>query len=201
MTRKKIGVFGGSFDPMHLGHLNMAIALMEVCHLDKVLFCPAYISPFKSDAPPSASPEHRFAMVSLVIKEIPSFSILDWEIHEKGPSYTIDTMKRLHILYKDAELFLLLGEDQLSDLHQWKNVDELFILCKPLIASRENKEIYTNKHFSSSIRELIEKGRIAIPMFDISSTVIRERLKHKRFCGHLVPDLILDYIENHRLYS
>jgi nicotinate-nucleotide adenylyltransferase len=198
MKQKRIGLLGGSFDPLHFGHLNMAIALSEAHRLDSVLFCPAYTSPFKIENPPVVSAEHRLAMVFCGIRGINQFSTLDWEIAQNGPSYTIDTIKKL----KDesaAELFLLLGEDQLFDLHRWKNVEELFTLCKPLIASRDSKTIPLH-HLSHALQALIAQGRTAIPMMDISSTAIRERLKHKRFCGHLVPALILDYIERHHLY-
>lgn len=104
MNHKRIGLLGGSFDPLHFGHLNMAIALSETHRLDSVLFCPAYTSPFKTENPPAVSTEHRLAMVSCGIQGVQHFSTLDWEIAQNGPSYTIDTIKKL----KDesaAELF------------------------------------------------------------------------------------------------
>lgn len=135
---KRIGLLGGSFDPLHFGHLNMAIALLEAHRLDEVLFCPAHTSPSKMTSPPAASPEHRLAMVSLGIQKIKPFSLLDWEAVKQGPSYTIDTVKRLKS-ERHSTLFLLLGEDQLPDLHRWKDVEELFTLCQPLVAARDNK--------------------------------------------------------------
>src|SRR5580692_5010418 len=121
MRRKKIGLLGGSFDPLHFGHLNLALSLMEAHQLDSVFFCPAFTSPFKTARPPAASPEHRLAMLHLGIQTIEAFSVLDWEIKTMIPSYTIDTVEKLKN-QTDAALFLLLGEDQLSDLHRWKRV-------------------------------------------------------------------------------
>src|SRR5689334_8786356 len=175
MKQKRIGLLGGSFDPMHFGHLNMAIAFRETHKLDEVLFCPTYISPFKSDTPPLCSGKHRLAMVACGINGIEGFSVLNWEVVREGPSYAIDTVKRLKEQEAAAELFLLLGEDQLPHLHQWKSVEELFFLCRPLVASRENK-VTTLSHLSGSLQSLIAKGRTGIPLMDISSTVIRERL-------------------------
>jgi nicotinate-nucleotide adenylyltransferase len=199
MRKKRVGILGGSFDPLHFGHLNMAIALLESHGLDTVLFCPARVSPFKMKSPYGAAPEHRLAMVRCGIQKIPHFSILDWEINHTGPSYTIDTIKHLKN-ESDADLFLLLGEDQLPDLHNWKEVDHLFSLCTPLIASRKINRPLSLLHLSSPVHSLISQGRTKIPIMEISSTTIRERLSQKKSCQHLVPDLILDYIERHQLY-
>lgn len=196
---KKTGLFGGSFDPLHFGHLNMAITLLEVHGLDRVYFCPSGISPFKTEKPPIAAAEHRLAMVNYGIQKMSKFSVLDWEIKRPGPSYTIETIQKLNTEEK-TEIFLLLGEDQISQLHEWKNVEHLFTLCKPLIAAREGNAA-SPSHLSFPLQSLIVQGRTKIPMMDISSTRIRKRLSEKKPCYHLIPDLILDYIERHRLYS
>ncbi len=190
--KKKIGIFGGSFDPIHWGHLNMAISLMEACALDQVLFVPAGISPFKETAPPTVSGKHRLNMVELAIRGVKAFAILDWEIENAGPSYTIDTVRRLA---KDPslELHLLIGEDHLSTFHRWKEADELIRLSPPLIACRAGSK----KHPSSPLAQY----KVPIPLFDISSTAVRQRLIQKKYCNHLIPSSVLDYIEKHRLYS
>jgi nicotinate-nucleotide adenylyltransferase len=194
----RIGLLGGSFDPVHFGHLHVAITLLEAHDLDEVLFCPASKSPFKTDQPPIAA-KHRRALVELAIKEIDSFSVLDWEIEQSGPSYMIDTVKRWKKQNK-AELFLLMGEDQLPHLHRWKSVDELFTLCRPLIASRENHTASV-KELSAWIQKLVAEGRTKSRVLEISSTEVRRRLKEGLYCGHLLPHLVLDYIQEHRLYS
>jgi nicotinate-nucleotide adenylyltransferase len=196
--KKKIGFLGGTFDPVHFGHLNMAVSLLEAHHLDEVLFCPAYTSPFKTAQPPAASAEHRFSMLASAVQHVAGFSVLDWEIAERRPCFTIDTMKRLQE-ETDADLFLLLGEDQLHDLHRWKQIEELLSFVRPLVASRDTKAAW-HSELPQELQSLIAQGRTPISMMDMSSTAIRKRLKERLYCGHLVPALVLDYIERHRLY-
>ena len=195
----KIGVFGGSFDPPHIGHLNMAIALLESHKLDTVLFCPTKLSPFKTAHLPVATAEQRLAMVDLAIRNIPYFSLLDCEIRTEGVSYTIDTIKRLKNNY-EAEFFLLLGQDQLAELYRWKNVEELFTLCAPLIALRQLSAPSLPSGVSCHVQSLIDKGMTLTPIMQISSTMIRERLRQRKQCSHLLPHLVLDYIQRHQLY-
>ncbi len=168
---KKVGFFGGSFDPIHFGHIALALRLLEAHQLDEILFCPAFCSPFKLDRPPLAQAEHRLAMLKLALDH-PKFQICPLEIERGGPSYTIDTLR---ILKKEGTCFrLLLSEEAALYLDRWKDSEELVRLSPPLIGPRER---------------------------DISSTDIRARLKKKLYCGHLIPAKALDYIYAHRLYS
>ncbi len=168
---KTIGFFGGSFDPIHFGHIALAVALLEEGRLDQVLFCPAYCSPFKTKTPPIASPEHRLAMMKLALDH-PQFALSSYEIDRPGSSYTIDTIRALR--REGVHLRLLLSEEAAVHLDQWKETQELVRLAPPLIGPRE------------------------IP---VSSTQIRERLKKKLYCGHLIPAKTLDYIRANHLYS
>jgi nicotinate-nucleotide adenylyltransferase len=181
---KKTGILGGTFDPVHFGHLNLAISIMEECSLDEVLFVPASLSPFKEAVPPIASAQHRKEMLKLAIAPIKQFRILDWELQKDGPAFTIDTVRKLA---KDPtlELHLILGEDHLASLHRWKEADELFRLAPPLIGTRGESGGKT----------------INIPSFDISSTQVRDRLSQKKYCGHLVPAAVLEYIDKNKLYE
>lgn len=182
--KKKVGIFGGTFDPVHFGHLNLAVSLMETCSLDEVLFFPAGLSPFKESARPTASAEHRLAMLALAVAPVKKFRLIDWEIKANGPSYTIDTVRRLSE-DPSLELHLLIGEDHLATLSRWKEADELIRLAPPLVAAREGKG----------------GGKtVKIPLFEISSTDVRQRLTQKKYCGHLVPASVLDYIQKHQLY-
>jgi nicotinate-nucleotide adenylyltransferase len=176
----------------------MAIALLEMHGLDSILFCPTQVSPFKTASPPIASAEHRMAMLQEGIRGIKEFSTLGWEIEQAGPSYTVDTIRRLK-RESAASLFLILGQDQLSQLHAWKDVEELCTLCNPLVASRD-ENLFSHSHLSECLRSLIVKGATVIPRMDISSRAIRERLKQGRYCGHWVPAPVLDYIKHHQLY-
>lgn len=195
-TKKKVGILGGSFNPVHLGHLNLAVSLKEACNLDEVLFVPAGLSPFKENAPPAVAGEHRLAMLKLAIASIGGFQVIDWELNSKGPSFTIDTVRKLSE-DKTLDLRLLVGEDHFASFYRWKEAEELLRLAPPLVGSR-GAEV---KAGAGTLLKKLEEGRVTIPLFDISSTAVRERLLQKKFCGHLVPAAVLDYISLHRLYS
>ena len=134
-VKKKAGILGGSFDPVHFGHLNLAISLMESCALDEVLFIPTRLSPFKENAPPRVSSEHRLAMLKIALVPLKKFRIIDWELEGQGPAYTIDTVRKLSQDHS-LGLHLLLGEDHLKSFDRWKEVEELIQLAPPLIGSR-----------------------------------------------------------------
>ncbi|NGX45445.1 MAG: Nicotinate-nucleotide adenylyltransferase [Chlamydiae bacterium] len=192
MANHLIGFLGGTFDPIHFGHLNLALEIAERKGLDKVLFCPAKISPFKQDAPASVSTDHRLKMVEMAIAPIKGFELSDIELKREGPSYTIDTIRTLQEENPGAEYHLILGGDVATTLLQWKEAAALLKLAPPYIGKRPGSEV--------SIPGL-EVGEVTIPGFDISSTALRERLKAGLYCGHLIPQPVLDYICSHRLYS
>ena len=184
---RRVGFFGGTFDPIHCGHLNLAIHMLENCNLDEILFCPTSLSPHKESRPPKASKQHRLAMTALVIEEVEQFSLLDWEAVQEGPSFTIDTIRALIQASPDTQFHLLLGEDALQDISLWKEPEELLSLAPPLVGVRSSASL--------------QKGLVPVPMMEISSTAIRERLRFKKYCGHWVPAKVLDYIRQNRLYS
>lgn len=182
---RKIGIFGGSFDPVHLGHVAIVVHLIESHHLDLVYIVPAKMNPHKVLAPQEA--KHRLAMLKMAFATVPQCKILDLELKRKGPSYTIDTVRFLYDKEKigaNDSLYLLLGEDQLSLLHTWKEADLLQKLCKPLIARRGASSLVSDT-----------------PYFDISATMIRKRLKKKKYCGHLLHKDVYNYIRKQKLYE
>lgn len=187
--KKKVGIFGGSFDPVHFGHLNLSIALKEAAGLDEVLFVPAGISPFKQHAPPRATAEHRLECLKLALEPLKNFHILDLELQSGGPSYTIDTVRTL-CADPHLELHLLLGEDQLHRFFEWKDAEELVRLAPPIVGRRRGALGANGSQFKT----------FDIPLFDISSTHVRKRLAEKKYCGHLVPAETLKYILKHHLY-
>lgn len=196
LRKQKIGLFGGSFDPFHFGHLNLAVNLLESAQLDQIFICPAKSTAFKV---PYTSIEHRVRMLQLIIEEISSFTLLDWEIQMQKP-YTIDTVKRLK-KNEEIDLFLLLGEDLLPSLHLWHQVEEILNLATPLTASRFTTSQSIDLKLSSQAKIKIKKGFVKIPLMEISGKMIRQRLQQRKFCKHLVPTKILDYIRLNRLYS
>ena len=138
-------------------------------------------------------------MVALAIEPIKQFSILNWEFERAPPSYTIDTVR--HLLAqeenRDVELHLILGDDALQTLPRWKEVGELLRLAPPLIGSRAG---HISTSLAPELAKTVEAGLVRIPVMEISSTEIRERLNQNKFCGHLVPAKVLDYIYKNKLY-
>ncbi len=194
---KKIGLLGGTFDPIHFGHIHLGISLQEAHQLDKIIICPAFSSPLKRTHPRDA--EHRLRMVELAIEDLPTWEVLDWEIQRKVPSYTIDTVRYLlskELNPSEDQLYLLLGEDLLPELTRWKEVDQLLELAKPLIGYRN----FENKPFKNPLAEKLAPGATFTKVLEISASEIRERLKNKLYCEHFVPAKVLDYIKEHGLY-
>ena len=193
---KKIGFFGGSFDPIHLGHINLAVRIMEKKKLDQVLFCPANISPTKESAPPIASPRDRMKMVELALEDVPDCDPYDVEIHRDPPSYTMETLKGI-----EGELYLIVAQDTAYRFMEWKDIEEVLDIAPPLIGVRHGFDQKKISGFPLKIQEKLRTGMCNIPAMDISSTEIRKRLKKRLYCGHLLQGKVLDYIHQNTIYS
>lgn len=193
---RKIGVFGGTFDPVHYGHIHLALSLKESRGIDLLFFSPNYISPSKQEFPPKASPKQRFDMLVLALEGIPDCRVLDYEINRIGPSYTIDLIRYVKSSFcrKEDLLFLFLAEDLLDGFSYWKESSEIVKLASPLVGCRDRA--FSNTEY----QDVFEKGKVHIPVMEISSTFVRHRLKNKLYCGHLVPAKVLDYIHENKLY-
>jgi nicotinate-nucleotide adenylyltransferase len=190
----EIGFFGGSFDPIHFGHINLALEIKEKLNLEKILFCPTFISPFKENAPIFAKPEDRLEMLKLAIKDIKGFEIIDFEIKNKKISYTVDTLYFLKKSYNN--LRLIITDDALQNFHLWKDYKEILKIA-PLIIGTRSKVI---NDFKSLNLNLKPSSFVKTSIFEISSTVIRDRLKKRLYIGHLTAKEVLDYICNRGLY-
>lgn len=204
MERKKIGLLGGTFDPIHYGHLNLAFELMEKRSLDEVWFIPARVSPLKMDNYPQAM-ENRLAMVQLAIEEIPQFHLKDLEKDRPSPSYTIDTIK-IFVEEESAspnphQFYLLLGDDAIKKFGRWHLPEEIIQLAPLLVGSRTGVCPEAVEELSPSIQRVIQEGVTKIPLMDISATGVRYRISHGLYCGHLVPAPVLNYIKNEGLYT
>ncbi|KAF3361475.1 putative nicotinate-nucleotide adenylyltransferase [Chlamydiales bacterium STE3] len=195
----KIGFYGGSFDPIHFGHINLAIELKEQGNLDEVWFCPAFLSPGKQTLPIEG--KLRYEMISLALKEIPGFKVIDLELKCFSPSYTVETLRTLKAQFPQHEWFLLLGEDSLNNFLSWKEPEEILSLAKPLVGSRFSHFLNKKLDWSETYLKVFESGWRKIPIFEISSTYVRERLVEGLYCGHLLPRKVLDFINNNQLYS
>lgn len=205
MKRKRIGFFGGTFDPIHFGHLNLAIQLMEMHRLDQVWICPAKQSPHKDLTPPAASAHHRRSMLALGIEPLSHFKLIDVELNREGRSYTIDTIKFLSEQARkedqNLQFHLIIGEDALEGLSNWKEVEELIELAPPFIGSRVSIAAPIALSLSSPVLKAVQEGMTKIASMEISSTGIRQRLQKGLYCGHLVPAPVLEYIQKNKLYQ
>lgn len=187
---ERVGLFGGTFDPVHLGHLILAQAALEELDLDRVLFIPASISPHKNGSPPIASQQDRLEMIRLAIEWESRFSVDDRELHREGPSYTIETVRSLLADYCGVRFLYLIGADNVRELGSWHESTELRNLIDFAVFERSERQACETMEFP------VVRRRI-----DISSTEIRERLAKRLSVRYFLPSSVHDYIMTHRLYS
>jgi nicotinate-nucleotide adenylyltransferase len=188
---------GGTFDPLHYGHLVIAEETRRLIGLDEVLFIPARQPPHKVDRVVSA-PEHRYAMTLLGIAGYAPFRASRIEIERQGPSYTIDTVREIGRQESDAEIFFITGADAILEILQWHRHDELLSSCRFIAATRPG---YPMKRLEAL--PLPTQARItpvSVPGIDISSSMIRARVAQGHSVRFLVPDCVEVYIAQHGLY-
>src|SRR5258706_9716412 len=184
---KRVGVFGGTFDPVHVGHLAIALAALESVPLDRVLFVPARRSPLK-DRDPVASAADRVTMLESAIASEPRFALSPVELERDGVSYTVDTLEALR---KEGELFLILGSDALADLARWRAPDRIHELATILVAARPGAPEPDPMHGARAFDA---------PRLDISSRELRARATRGMSLRYLVPDAVWEHIRKRGLY-
>lgn len=186
----RLGILGGTFNPIHLGHLALAEAAREACRLDQVWLIPTATPPHKA-ARGLLDGRHRLAMVRLAIRGNPAFRACDWELRRGGVSYTINTVRDIHARHPRAKLFLIVGSDMLGV--SWYRMRELQHVCTFVVAQRP----------SASHRARLVTGarRLPMPELDISSSAIRDRLRRGESARYLLPDAVRAYALRHRLYQ
>lgn len=188
---KKVGIFGGTFDPIHYGHLITTQFVLEKRGLDKIIFIPSHISPHKLDVK-TVTDSHRFNMVKLAIDNNPLFEISDYEINKNDISYTLNTLLHFKKIYNDIEL--IIGFDNLLVFDKWYKPDQIFDEVTVVAMNR-------NGNFSNKINNFTERAVIInTPVVDISSTEIRERVKNNLPINYLTPQAVVDYIYLNKLY-
>ena len=217
---QRIGILGGTFNPIHYGHLAAAEEVRERLKLDRVLFIPSFHPPHKQeDDVPSAV--HRMEMVRIAIIENAAFEPSDIEIKRGGKSYTIDTIEALKRTYPDAELFFITGVDSFLDIQTWNSWERLLSVCTFVVLSRPGYQfadllkIDFLRSAETQVIELDREQRLhveihagtfivyleMIPLYDISSTDIRRRVKEGRSIKYLLPEAVETYIINNKLYA
>lgn len=189
---KSVGVLGGTFDPIHIGHLLTAYEVLQKRNLEKMIFIPCSISPHKINQKITED-FHRLSMINLAIEEFPSFKVSDYEIRKGDISYTYDTLVELKKTYDNLEL--IIGFDNLEVFDKWNRPDDILQLAKIVVMKREIDCIPAarNKYFDSAIL-------LDTTLVDVSSTEIRERVKNKLPIDYLVPVKVEEYITQHGLY-
>jgi nicotinate-nucleotide adenylyltransferase len=212
----RLGIFGGTFDPVHIAHLRCAEEAREALGLDRVLFIPAAAPPHKRDRPVAAA-QHRLAMLRLAVAGNPAFQVSPIELQRSGPSYSVDTLRRLHASMPAAtELVFLVGLDAFRDIHTWKEYRALFELADFVVFARPGYRLrsfrallpvatrgdfcygrnrQTLKHKSGSQVRFLD-----LTALDISASAIRARVTRAQSVRYLVPLPVERYIARHRLY-
>ena len=197
---RRIGIMGGTFDPIHYGHLRAADEARAAFDLSEVIFVPTGQPPHKMEGRVSPA-EHRYMMTVLATVDCPYFSVSRIEIDKTGKSYTIDTLRQLKSMpeYADAEFYFITGLDAVMDIVSWKNPDEIMSLCKFVAVNRYG-------YIYKRMEELPEKLRSAIvsleiPLLAISSTELRDRIRRDRSIRFLVPPSVEHFIRKYLLYK
>lgn len=199
-----MGFFGGMFDPIHFGHINLALEMQEKWGLSKIIVCPAYLSPTRASETPTNG-QHRLKMLQLAIEGLPSWEILDIEIQRQGTSYTIATIE--YLLEKDSKLkenlALILGEDAAHHFFLWKDYKKIIEKAQILVGTRtieSAKRRFEDLDKDNILKKAVIDGLTTIHLMDISSTYLRQRLEKRLYCKHLIPGKVLDYIYEYQLY-
>jgi nicotinate-nucleotide adenylyltransferase len=185
-----IGLFGGSFDPVHHGHLIVGEVAREKLGLEELRFLPAREQPFKRGRH-RTSPEHRAAMLSLAISGSPGLAVERTELNRAGPSYTVDTLDELRKQEPGSEFLLLLGADAAAELPAWYEAERIHRLARVVVFARPGSQVPE----LPGIAEIIE-----VPAVDISATEVRRRVARGLPIRYWVPDAVAEYIARHQLY-
>jgi len=206
--RIRVGLMGGTFDPIHVGHLLAAQSALEACKLDKVVFVPNNVSPFKRGRRPTPF-AHRLAMVKLALRGQPHFGVSDVEFRRGGVSYTFDTVKALKRAHPDWDIFFIIGMDSLLELHRWHRAKELIEMCTVVTLMRPGVEAggvaqrldaIVAQYPVAEFRRLM-KGIVEGREMDVSSSEIRLRVAKRREIRYLVPERVERYIMGKGLYA
>ncbi len=212
----KIGILGGTFNPIHLAHLRIAEEVQQACELDRILFIPAAEPPHK-DVAGQVSFTHRLAMVEAAIRDYPEFQASDLEIQRSGKSFSVDTLDILHRQDPHGEFYFIIGLDSYRDIASWKAFTRLFSLCHLVVTTRPGVlvsdplaplPVAIHKDFCYDVWAEIIRHKTGNNLIflkethlDISSTQIRDLLADEQSIRHMVSPVVADYIEEHRLYQ
>lgn len=204
MAKQRIGLLGGTFDPIHFGHLLLAVHSYEELNLDRVMFIPSRQPPHKSETVAKAT--DRLEMVRLALADDARFLVCDCELGRSEPSYTIDTVGQLQSsLGPDAHLLWLIGSDMVADLPSWHKISELLELIEIVVVGRagQTEPNYSLLEPTLTAQQIgrIRTQSINLPLIDISSTMIRKRIAAGQSVHYMLPTAVEEYITKHKLYQ
>lgn len=219
---KRVGILGGSFDPVHNGHIGLATQVQAKFQLDHILFIPAYISPHKQNRRPT-SPHHRLAMLKRALAPHPLFLLSEMELNKREVSFTIDTLSVMTTQQPDTDFFLIMGKDAFAGIKTWKSVHQLLEMCHVIVATRpgytlEGRDANRKNLFpdleSLYLPATVEEDVVVFPHrnkkvtlnffdlipMDVSSSIIRERINGHREIKNMLPPEVEKYIIENQLY-
>ena len=202
IQKSKVGIMGGTFNPVHNGHLLLAEQAREYCNLDEILFMPSGNSYMKNhDEIPDG--DTRISMTALAIEDNPHFALSAMEVERKGPTYTCETLKELKKLHSEIQYYFIIGADNLFSIETWWKPEEILACCTLIVALRGDKEERAILNKAADLKEKYNASIILLPerKFDISSTEIREKIKRGESVRYLLPDKVISYIEKNGLYK
>ncbi|HTY11163.1 MAG TPA: nicotinate (nicotinamide) nucleotide adenylyltransferase [Bacteroidota bacterium] len=191
---KRIGIFGGTFNPPHAGHLIVAESICDQLGLDKLFFVPSFISPHKKKGEEKLA-THRLQMVRLAVGLNPRFDFSDIEIKRRGTSFTYTTVEAFRLNFPGSKLFLIIGADNYAEFDTWKNPERILELASLAVMNRPSQQLRAPE--KSSSKKVIFAS---VPNVEISSSEIREMIHQGRSIQYLVPRVVQQYIQRHRLY-
>lgn len=198
ISPKRIGIMGGTFDPIHIGHLVCAEEARVQFSLDQVIFMPAGNPALKPDTITSA--EDRYLMTVLATASNPDFRVSRLEIDRPGPTYTIDTMREFRTLYPHAELFFITGADAVFEILSWKDAEDLAAMVTFIAATRPGYDLRAAEKEHAQAYSSFDLKYIVVPALAVSSTDLRSRCAAGKGVRYLTPDTVAGYIEKNRLY-
>ncbi len=197
----KLGIFGGTFDPVHYGHLILAETAREACQLDEVRFLPAYSPPHKQNQIITTG-KQRVEMLEFATAGFPEFVVDQRELKREGTSYTVETLSEMTEQFPEAELHFLMGADSLIDLPNWRQPQRIASLAKIVAVNRENSSHEDLHQVVSNLPDSIQRSVIILemPPIAISASDLRLRISEKRSIRFLTPRPVERYIQEHGLY-
>ena len=199
----RIGIFGGSFDPVHLGHLILAERCLEQCGLDTVMFLPTAVPPHKQKRN-LTKPHHRVQMLRLAVAGHVALDVSTWETDRGGVNFTAETLAEFQQQHPDSQLFFLMGADSLNDLPNWREPARILELAIPAVVRRAGKTEpdfnLLNSYVDKNRLDQIRQAQVEMPLIELSSTNIRQRVCKNQTIRYLTPRAVEEYIREHQLY-